>query len=73
MNESNDLQQRLVALESHIAHQDGIIEDLNGMVNRQWAEIETMQRKISRLEERLSRAEGDLEAAQPDDQPPPHY
>jgi len=73
MNDARDLQQRLTALESHLAHQDGTIEDLSEMVNKQWTEIETMRRKVSQLQARLARIEGDLAADQPADQPPPHY
>ncbi len=73
MTESQDPQQRLMALESHIAHQDGTIEDLSEMVNKQWTEIEALRRTISHLQDRLLRIEGDLEPGQPDDQPPPHY
>ncbi len=73
MSDFNDLQQRLMALESHIAHQDGTIDDLSEMVNKQWAEIGALSREVNRLRERLQRIEGDLESTQPDDQPPPHY
>jgi|TARA_B100000315_G_C14276070_1_gene450895 SlyX protein len=73
MNNAGDLEARLMALESHIAHQDGSIEDLHDMVNRQWTEIEALRRDIEQLRGRLLRIEGELETAQPDDQPPPHY
>ncbi len=73
MNELQDLRQRLMALESHSAHQDGTIEDLHQMVNKQWLEIETLQQNIAQLGGRLSRLEGDIETARSGDQPPPHY
>ncbi|MDP6832258.1 MAG: SlyX family protein [Alphaproteobacteria bacterium] len=73
MSEIDDLQQRLTALESHSAHQDGTIEDLSEMVNRQWQEIEVLKRLVSELRARLGRVEDDVEPRAPDDQPPPHY
>ena len=76
MSESPDLSElseRLMALESHIAHQDGIIDDLNDMVNQQWSAIEGLKRDLAELRARLARVEGDIGPAQPDDQPPPHY
>jgi SlyX protein len=73
MNTTNELEERLTALESHIAHQDGTIEDLHDMVNRQWTEIEALRREIAQLSGRLLRIEGEMETPQPDDQPPPHY
>ena len=76
MSESPDLSElseRLMALESHIAHQDGIIDDLNDMVNQQWSAIEGLKRDLAELRSRLTRVEDDIGPAQPDDQPPPHY
>ncbi len=73
MNDIQALEQRLTALESHIAHQDGTIEDLSEMVNKQWTEIEALRREIEQLRGRLLRMEGDMETGQPGDQPPPHY
>jgi uncharacterized coiled-coil protein SlyX len=73
MSEMEDLSERLMALESHIAHQDGTIEDLNDMVNKQWTEIEALRRDLAELRARLARVEGDIGPSQPDDQPPPHY
>ena len=68
-----DSEQRLMALESHIAHQDGTIEDLSEMVNKKWATIEALQRELSQMQARLGRVEDDTGPAQPDHQPPPHY
>jgi SlyX protein len=73
MNDAQDLQQRLTALESRLAHQDGTIEDLSDMVNKQCTEIGALRRDVNQLRERLQRTEGDFETTQPDDQPPPHY
>jgi len=69
----NGLEDRITALESHIAHQDGTIDDLNEMVNKQWAEIEALRRDLADLRARLARVEGDVGPSQPDDLPPPHY
>ena len=73
MNEFDELAARLTALESHIAHQDGTIEDLNEMVNKQWTETEALRRDLAELRARLARVEGDIAPSQPDDQPPPPY
>ncbi len=73
MSALDELAARLTALESHIAHQDGTIDDLNEMVNKQWAEIEALKRDLAELRARLGRAESDLTPIEADDQPPPHY
>ena len=69
----NGLEDRITALESYIAHQDGTIDDLNEMVNKQWAEIEALRRDLAEMQARLARVEGDIGPSQPDDLPPPHY
>ena len=69
----NGLEDRITALESRIAHQDGTIDDLNEMVNKQWAEIEALRRDLAEMQARLARVEGDIGPSQPDDLPPPHY
>ena len=69
----NGLEDCITALESRIAHQDGTIDDLNEMVNKQWAEIEALRRDLAELRARLARVEGDIGPSQPDDLPPPHY
>ncbi len=73
MKDREDLQERLMALESHSAHQDGTIEDLSEMVSRQWTEIEALQRTLAEMRARLGRVEDDVAPAAPADQPPPHY
>ena len=70
---ASDHEKRLTALESHITHQDGTIEDLSEMVNKQWAVIEALQRELSKLQARLGQVEDDTAPAQEDNQPPPHY
>ena len=70
MKDREILQERLMALESHSAHQDGTIEDLSEMVSRQWTEIEALQRTLAEMRARLGRVEDDVAPA---DQPPPHY
>ena len=60
---------RLAALEEHVAHQANAIEQLDEVVREQWAEIERLRRELRKIEERLDAA------ADPDpvDRPPPHY
>ena len=55
-----------------MVHQDATIDDLNIMVNKQWAEIETLQRDLSEQRARIVRIESDLNPSQIDEKPP-HY
>ena len=72
MHEISQMVDRLMILESRIAHQDATIDDLNNMVNKQWTEIEKLQRTLSEQRALLTRIEGNLK---PDGfvETPPHY
>ena len=72
MNEISNFADRLMVLESRMVHQDVTIDDLNNMVNKQWAEIEILQRVLSEQRACLVRIEGDLKPSQSDEKPP-HY
>ena len=63
---------RLMILESHVAHQDTTIDDLSQMVNTQWLEIEKLQRILSDQRALLARIESDLKPVQFHEKPP-HY
>ena len=72
MNKTSQIVDRLTILESRITHQDATIDDLHHMVNKQWAEIEKLQRSLSEQSARLIRIESDLK---PDEsgETPPHF
>ena len=63
---------RFEALETRAAHQDQVIEDLNGTLTAQWAVIDGLKRQLSLLQERLTEAEERV-ATTPPPQRPPHY
>ena len=62
-----------VDLEIRIAHQENLIQELSDVLARQWMAIDTLTRKVERLEDRLRRVEGGLEDLAPAEPPPPHY
>jgi len=64
---------RLDALETRIAYQDEIIEDLNRAVTAQWMEIDRLKRELERLADRLATAEQEIGPDPADEPPPPHY
>jgi Uncharacterized protein conserved in bacteria len=65
--------ERIEALEVRVAYQEQAIEDLNAVITDQWKVIETLQRKLARLEEDLAEAEIAARAAGTVERPPPHY
>ncbi len=66
-------EERFGDLESRIAHQDSVIEDLNDTITKQWDEIDKLNRQVARLNDRLVALEGDVQSVLPKDRPPPHY
>ncbi|BCJ91315.1 hypothetical protein IZ6_20500 [Terrihabitans soli] len=64
---------RLEALETRIAYQDEVIEDLNKTITAQWKEIDRLAREVASLGERVARAEEGPGTDPADEPPPPHY
>ncbi|WCL54842.1 SlyX family protein [Gimibacter soli] len=71
MGDREKIEERLVTLETRLAFQDETIETLNSVVKDQWAEIDRLQRMLSRFDGRLAEIEDNIEIAPP--QKPPHY
>ena len=65
-----EIEQRLIDIESAIANQDKIIEDLNQMVIMQGKQIDNLMRQNQYL---LSVLESDSVKPQSEETPPPHY
>jgi SlyX protein len=66
-------EERLIEIETKIAHQDLIIEELNEVVCRQQEAIERLESAVKTLGKRLLEvADGGLEIG-PGNKKPPHY
>jgi SlyX protein len=70
MTHSDSNSERLLTIETRLAHQDKMITDLNEVITAQWRKIDTLERQLARLRE-------ELEAFEPSnglpEKPPPHY
>lgn len=66
------MEDRIANLEMLVAEQERTIEDMSGVIARQWSEIETLGRKLEVLTKRFAELE---EQAAPDVpvNRPPHY
>lgn len=66
------IENRLMALEEKVAHQDDTIETLNQTVTEQWKLIEQLKKQIGHLDSQLYELENHMgnPAA---NQKPPHY
>ena len=65
-----DIEQRLIDIETAIANQDKIIDDLNQVVITQGRQIDNLLRQNQYL---LSVLENDTVKPQGEETPPPHY
>ncbi len=70
MSEKDDVE-TLDGLETRIAHQDQVIEDLNAAITEQWKVIDLLTRKLTQLEEQVR--SGAYIADPSTERPPPHY
>lgn len=67
----SDFAERLDALETHIAHQDLTIEELNATITAQWRQIDLLTRKLETMEQQVRSG---VHIADPSaEPPPPHY
>jgi SlyX protein len=64
---------RIDALETRIAHQDRVIEDLNQTIIAQWKQIDLLTRRVTRLGDRLEAVKEASEQGPQREPPPPHY
>jgi SlyX protein len=72
MNDIERLTARIDTLETRLAYQDQIVDDLNRTVTAQWTQIEGLAREMARLSDRVQQAEDRGGPAAPEP-PPPHY
>ena len=73
MNETETLNARIDALETRVAHQDRMLDDLNATITAQWKEIENLSRQIARLGDQLQEVRDSAAQAEGPEPPPPHY
>jgi SlyX protein len=63
---------RIDAMETRIAYQDRIIEELNTAITEQWKQIESLTRQVERMADRLQQVADNASPNAPEP-PPPHY
>ena len=68
-----ELEARLVAIETHLAHQAEEQKELSEVLDRQWRLLDELGKRMARLESQMKALEGVLAEIQPPEPPPPHY
>lgn len=69
----SDVEQRLVALESRLAHHEVMAEEISEVLARQDQTIALLSAQVQRLRERIAELEGGWAPSPQDEKPPPHY
>jgi SlyX protein len=70
---SDDLHQRLVALESRISHHERMAEELSDVLADQRRTIDLLTAQVRRLSGRLQDMAAGWSPSPQDEKPPPHY
>jgi SlyX protein len=72
MHKIEALTARIETLETRLAHQDLMLEDLNAAITDQWKQIDSLTRQVARLDEQLQDVRAGAGPAG-EQEPPPHY
>ena len=64
---------RLVEMETRLAYQDQLVEELNKLVYEQDKRIQRLEQTCKRLGKQFTDLYGDSPAVENDEQPPPNY
>ncbi|AFJ02455.1 hypothetical protein Q7C_1305 [Methylophaga frappieri] len=67
------MQDDIIELQTRLAFQDGIIDQLNQVVTRQQIQIDRLQRQLEKLSGQVENLHQAQLIRQADESPPPHY
>lgn len=67
------MQDEIIDLQTRLAFQDGVIEELNQAVLRQQQQIDALHQQITRLHSRLEAFQHEAMLPAGQEPPPPHY
>ena len=67
------MEDRIVELETRLAFQESMLQDLNGVVARQQQEILSLRRDLEAVRAQLRALAPGLVENRRDEPPPPHY
>ncbi len=64
---------RLIDIESKLAHQEDLLAELNGALTNQQSQLTRLQALCEALVDRVRSVEGDSPEGDPTNERPPHY
>lgn len=59
-NKSDTLAARITTLETHIAHQDQVIDELSTVLAQQWKKVSEVANKLQQINLKMEKLDGDL-------------
>jgi SlyX protein len=72
MENRKNIEQRVVELETHLAHQEITIQDLSDGVAKQWEVIDNLLSSVRLFKDKIVNLEEEAQANYVEN-PPPHY
>ena len=69
----DDLEKKLIALESRLTHHERMAEELSDVMAEQQRTIDLLTAQVRRLTGRLQEMAAGWSSSPQDDKPPPHY
>ena len=73
MNSQSAMQDRVNTIESHIAHQEKLIEELSEVTAKQSLEMMALKDQLHELTDKLKAFEEGMAVKSDDERSPPHY
>lgn len=67
------MEERLTALETHVTHQEHLIQELNEVVYHQQLAIDRLAAQLEEIKVQLQVALPSLVKDEEEEEPPPHY
>jgi SlyX protein len=69
----NTLENRLIALETRLAHHERMTDEMSDVLATQQRTIDHLNAQLRRLGDRMQDVESGFDRSPQDDKPPPHY
>lgn len=69
----NALENRLIALETRLAHHEQMADEMSDVLAAQQRAIDLLTAQLRRLRDRMQDVESGFDRSPQDDKPPPHY
>ena len=70
---SQEIEEAVISLQTQVAFQDKLIDEMNMLIFRQQEQIDRMNHTVVKLYEKMHSGSADTIKQQSEETPPPHY